>query len=190
MAVQEWFEFVVRLMMLPLGVLAVYEAARRWVVSGPSKTRAAFLLFGILVLGLQGGVLAWGSTKVSEALDLLGPRLAPVALTREQWEAFPPQERVSNSRLRAEITFDVNGQLIHHFLDDGQLVLYAPTEAEIERRVKLQSDLASLRLQFEGLLRQAWSLAVAFLVALVVGVVIGYLEKQMRKRLTHEPDGR
>jgi hypothetical protein len=188
--VQEWFDYVVRLMMVPLGVLAVYEATRRWVLLGPSTPRVAVLVFGITVLGLQGLVHAWGSSKVSEALELFGPRPAPVALTRAQWEQFPPQERVSNSRLRAEITFEVNGQLIHHFLDDGQSVLYAPTGSEIERRVRFQSELATLRQEFETLLRQAWSLGVALVVALAVGCVVGALEKQRRTRLKNETDGR
>ena len=169
---QAWLDFSMKLLLVPLATLAMYEGVKQLASVGFGWKQGALIVLGAASLGGEAALLAWKGPLIMRSLDLLqsGPLLQP---SKEQVAQLPPDERETKSRMLAAINYQSKGVLTVYYTSSGSEVLYVPSQVEITDREKQREEIGLIRGRFESITTQVYVLAFAALASLVAGLLVG-----------------
>lgn len=169
---QEWLDLAMKLTLVPLATLAMYEGAKQLASVGFGWKQGVLLVLGAAFLGSEAALLAWSGPSITRSLEALhaGPLLQP---SKEQIAQLPPAEREIKSLMLAGINYQSKGVLTVYYTSSGSEVLYAPSQVDITHREKQREEIGLIRGRLESITTQVYVLAFAALVSLVAGLVVG-----------------
>jgi hypothetical protein len=173
----DWLLFLASWGLIPLATIAVFEGTRRVKLDGAGRKAGLLLAFGLAVFGVRAGYSAWASSALE---DLLIPVERPPVSIPEVAARLQPVEREVATRMRAQIVFEKSGRLVTYDRADGEKILYAPSQTEIERRERQRESLIQVRSTVSQLRTHMVTFVLA---AIVAGLAGGFVRR-------HESSGR
>lgn len=168
--ISSWLSLAFDVSIHTFAIVCVFEGVRRIKTYGLSKAAVFSAVFGLLYCIGYAGFSYWAHNFQRDTAVLLhkGPAIPELAT---DWGAnFPPQKRASSSLELAQAAYSEDGQLRHHFDETGKRLLFAPSQADIERREKKVAQLAQLEYAAE----ESSDTPASWLFIAIAATVLGY----------------
>ena len=170
---QAWLDFSMKLILVPLATLAMYEGVKQLASIGFGWKQGALIVLGAAFLGGEAALLAWGGPSITRSLEMLDGNPLLFQPSKKQIAQLPPDERETKSRMLAAINYQSKGVLTVYYTSSGSEVLYVPSQLEITDREKQREEIGLIRGRLESITTQVYVLAFAALASLVAGLLVG-----------------
>ena len=173
-----WIDFFLHWATIPIATICLFDGTRRLVMQRNGRTSIALCVAGAGLL-LANAVVA-NSVAASLRTTIVVPSASAKAreMSPDVLARLPASERESKSRLLAAFNFTDSGVLTRYFTAEGTPILFAPTQAEVQEREKRHDTQTTARALVEQLQTKAYSLYIALLVAVLLGMVVAWPERR------------
>lgn len=160
---------VFQIFQLALAAVCIVEGVRSSVLTGLSRQKMYFLILGVLICFGNATRCYLDYRFQSHGLSLLVKKLDLPYVSRDWGAEFSVEHRARASREAARIVFEQNGELRNYFDSNGDYLVFAPTQREMEARENVILQLNMV----EKHVFDSWNGMINWLVLLAISFVLG-----------------